>query len=944
MSCLDENTVAELLGSSLKGEALQAAERHVEECAECRALVAAVVRGERDPAETTFPSAVAGRESLARGSLISRYAVLEAIGAGGMGIVYSAYDPVLERKVALKLVRAGGDTGALEEVKVRLLREGKSIAQLAHPNIVAVHDMGTSDDQVFIAMELVDGGSLKQWLKQQKRSWPEVVEKFLAAGEGLAAAHRARLVHRDFKPENVLVGNDGRVRVTDFGLARSSDAPPSAQPSLGVPLEALDPRVTRTGAMLGTPAYMSPEQRAGKGADALSDQFSFCVALWESIYAERPYAPNTWKLAEPLAAGVPPFLRRALTRGLSVDPQDRYPQMEDLLAALAANPQRARRRRLRIGAAFSMVLATAGLSWWAITRSDRLCKSALEQVGAVWNPPLKQSLQAAFAATGRPDAKAQWDLAQRGLELWWQAWGSTRTEACEATRVRGEQSDQILGLRMACLDRRREETRALLDLFQHADGDVVAKAPEAIDALTSVRSCSDVEALLAPVPPPTDPVGKTRLEQLRAKLGESKVRFDAGKYPAALALSSEAALAAKGLGYRPAIAEALLLQGRQQEHLGDLKLAEQTLLDAIVAAEAGRHDEITARAATHLMLVLGARQARYSEAQTWGKLAEGAIGRLGGSAELQARLFKSQGLVLYAQGQVTPAIEHQQRALALLEKLEPNSLSLAETLNDLGAALRGGGKPKEALAAFERALSILVQKVGADSDLIATTRNGIGNVYMLEGRFDEAFGAYRQALEIFEKTLGPTHFRTVTTLNNLGVVLAEQSRFADALPYFERVLEARRTTLKETDSKLADAQSNVAMLLVELGRYDDALAHFEKAKEILQGYPLDHFSQSEYLLGFAKIHLARAAPQKAVDALERVLALCEKKEGFRFDYTRARANFLLGKALWNSKLERPRALSLANAARDALVQFGRERFRRDLAEIEGWLAAHPAAK
>ncbi len=446
MPCLDENTVAAFLGGSLAPEVFPQVERHVEDCPECRQLLAAVVRADRQGGVShadTLPSGTAEGAAPGRGSLVGRYVVLEPIGAGGMGVVYSAYDPILERKVALKLVRGDGAPGALDEVKVRLLREGKSIAQLSHPNIVAVHDMGTFHGEVFIAMELVEGGTLKQWLREGPRSWQQVLEKFRAAGLGLSAAHRGKLVHRDFKPENVLLGTDGRVRVTDFGLVRSSDFTPLPVTLSPEPRALASPEaelVTRSGAMVGTPAYMSPEQHAGRGAEPLSDQFSFCVALWEALFGVRPYPPPgataDWRLVEPPKdSPVPPWLKRAVLRGLSLAPQERYPSMDQLLAALAADPGRVRRRRLGLAAGALFVLAaTAGTAWLVSTRSERLCKGLDQPVHASWNAASQGSIRAAFAATGSGDTAAAFDLARRGLDAYWKAWASMRTEACEATR------------------------------------------------------------------------------------------------------------------------------------------------------------------------------------------------------------------------------------------------------------------------------------------------------------------------------------------------------------------------------------------------------------------------------------------------------------------------------------------------------------------------------
>jgi tetratricopeptide (TPR) repeat protein len=943
MACLDDNTLAAFLGGTLSTADRAEVERHVETCPTCRALVAELLKQERSTSgepNDTLPSSQPRPSAPKPGRAIGRYVLQELIGQGGMGAVYSAYDPVLERKVALKLVRGERHLGGLSEVKERLLREGKSIAQLSHPNIVAVFDMGTSEGEVYVAMELVEGGSLRQWLTSAPRHWREVLERFIAAGQGLAAAHRAGLVHRDFKPENVLVGVDGRVRVTDFGLAASVPVP-SPRPG---PAPA-DPRLTQDGGVVGTPAYMAPEQYDGREATALSDQFSFCVALWEALLGARPYAPRVEDGTlqrvggQAESAPVPVWLLRAVDRGLSLDPKQRYPSMEAVLEALAKDPARGRARRLRLAAAAAVPLLIAGAaSWWVTTRADRLCKGAHAQVETLWNLEVADGIGRAFAGTGADDAVESWALARARIGTWFEQWEAMHTDACLATRVRGEQSDELLTRRMACLSRRRAEAQALLELFKKPDKEVVQRAPQAVDALVPLPTCADTEALLAEVGPPQTAAALKQVEAAQALLDEAKARFDTGLYEQAMARANEAVSLARASDYKPTLAEALVLLGRLLEHAGDLKASEKTLLEAITAAEAGKQDSATAAAATHLMLVLGVRQARYNEAHAWEQLAEGAVRRIGGSPPLEARLLKTKGLVRYAEGQLQDAIDAHQAAVALYEKVAPGSLELADALSSLGAAFRGARRAQDALKTFNRALEILLKAVGPNSDLVAATRNGVASSYMLEGRFDEALAIYRQAHDVFAKRLGPTHFRTVQELNNIGVVLAEQSKFSDALPYFQQVLDARKAA-SATDAKTADAYANVGMLLVELKRYDDAADMFAKAKGVLQGYPLDHFSQAEPLLGDAKLLLAKKAPDKAVEPLERVLKLCEGRAGFRFEYTQARAEFLMGRAL-SEGTSKQDGFARVRKAREAFAGFGPERFKRDLAEVDAWIASH----
>ncbi|MEK7315198.1 MAG: serine/threonine-protein kinase, partial [Candidatus Eisenbacteria bacterium] len=246
----------------------------------------------------------AGSGLLSRGALLGRYVILRHIGSGGMGVVYQAYDPKLDRQIVVKLLRPGGGAASTSEAaRVRLAREAQALAKLAHPNVVTVYDVGAVDDEVYIAMEFVDGVTLHDWLKAQRRSRSEIVQAFLAAGRGLAAAHRAGLVHRDFKPDNVLVSEDGRIRVLDFGLAMLEKHEPHTPSVAGQAGDALgttaidDGRgalrtpVTQVGARLGTPRYMAPEQHMGQeDVDARADQFGFCVALHHALYGVYPFA------------------------------------------------------------------------------------------------------------------------------------------------------------------------------------------------------------------------------------------------------------------------------------------------------------------------------------------------------------------------------------------------------------------------------------------------------------------------------------------------------------------------------------------------------------------------------------------------------------------------------------------------------------------------------
>ncbi|MCW5801604.1 MAG: serine/threonine protein kinase [Deltaproteobacteria bacterium] len=370
---LDDNDASEFVSGTMAPSAVTKVENHLARCRDCRALVAALAADAGDdsnaatyPLERVSPSQVAQRptRALTIGDRVGRYLVLSALGAGGMGVVFAAYDPQLDRKVALKLLRAG-ITYNTKDARARLRREAQAIAQLSHPNVVNVYDVGNTDeDDLYIAMEFVEGDTLTTWLKRYPRTPREIVDVFLQAARGLHAAHSVGLLHRDFKPDNVLVGSDGRVRVTDFGLARSVITPEEPRGPSGA--ARLSDELTATGTVLGTPRYMSPEQLTGPEIDARADQFSFCVALYEALFAVHPLPGGTAvamlekgekATAPPETGKVPAEAARAAMRGLERDRGKRFPTMSALISELAPPPHRRwTGARIAVAAAAAAVL------------------------------------------------------------------------------------------------------------------------------------------------------------------------------------------------------------------------------------------------------------------------------------------------------------------------------------------------------------------------------------------------------------------------------------------------------------------------------------------------------------------------------------------------------------------------------------------------------------
>lgn len=385
MDCPDENALVAFATGQLDAPAHNSVLAHIDRCPDCAAMVAdaAVAMGEPGDTEPThqvspgpLPTEVpAPRGPLPRGTSLGRYVVLDLLGTGGLGQVYTAYDPELDRRVAVKLLRPSRSGAAMDQEAQRwLMREAQAMAQLSHPNVVPVHDVGTFGHEVFIAMKLVDGGTLRQWLKGTTRSWKEIRDVMVDAGRGLLSAHAAGLVHRDFKPANLLVDPQDNAFVVDFGLARAVAGPTDATRANDPLVEAsdrlLDEDLTQTGAIIGTPAYMPPEQLTGRQVDPRSDQFAFCVTLYEALFGRRPFAGRKFgELLEAIAAGpptpsgssgVPPWLRRAATKGLASDPAQRFASMDELLHAMTVDRRSRKRQRLAIGVAALLSATVAG--------------------------------------------------------------------------------------------------------------------------------------------------------------------------------------------------------------------------------------------------------------------------------------------------------------------------------------------------------------------------------------------------------------------------------------------------------------------------------------------------------------------------------------------------------------------------------------------------------
>jgi predicted Ser/Thr protein kinase len=439
-----------------------------------------------------------------QGSRLGRFRLFDRLGAGGMGTVYAAYDEQLDRKIAIKLIHPRRQD---PDLRARTLREARALARLSHPNVVHVYDVGEIDEQLFIAMEFLAGPTLRAWMDAEARPWREALAVFCQAGEGLAAAHASGMIHRDFKPHNAMFGAEGRVRVLDFGLARFDAVAGNSDASSSSPAQT-EIALTMTGAVMGTPAYMAPEQIGGRDVSALSDQFGFCVALYEALYGVRPFAGRTFaELCEALTKGVisprprdtevPRWVHAVLLRGLALEPDQRHPSMSELLAALHRDPSRVRRRRLSLGLVSMIVVTGSVLAWrYAAEPAAERCLDARETIAVVWNEERALELREHLLAEHGERALEVMAIVKPGLDRYADDWAQMRNEACQ-THASGHQSDHVFDRRTACLDSAFRSLVLFLQSVERADsGELDQILEDKLTALPRTSHCADTEALL----------------------------------------------------------------------------------------------------------------------------------------------------------------------------------------------------------------------------------------------------------------------------------------------------------------------------------------------------------------------------------------------------------------------------------------------------------------
>jgi tetratricopeptide (TPR) repeat protein len=843
VGCLDQEKLRAYADARLPPAAVAEIEAHSRVCPGCRDVLAASRKQlavdrtastqflgptprPADAGEETLPAAgpiPRQGEPLLPGTRLDRYTVLGLVGRGGMGEVYAAYDPALDRRVALKLMLAGPRPDPFGQE--RLLREARAIAKLSHPNAVVVYEVGTFQGRVFISMEFVEGLTLEGWVVEGPRTWREIVDVYVQAARGLSAAHDAGLVHRDFKPSNVMVARNGGVRVMDFGLARrTGEAEPDA--AGGAASADLGPvamtTLSHTGHPAGTPRFMAPEQFHPGPIDGRSDQFSFCVSLYWALYGVHPFGGasaaeiaagggDRRPVAPATKSGAPAAIHAALLRGLSFSPADRWPSMDALIAALAYDPAKKRRKVVALAAAVVAMGATATAGAFYVQRARSVCLGGPARLADVWEldggGARRGAVHDAILRSGSAEPQKTWERVASILDRHATRWLGSHREACEATRIRGEQSEEVLDLRMSCLNDNLDSMRALTHLLSAGDRGVVDHAVEAAGSMDELPRCEASEQLRSAIRPPRDPILRGQVAELNKRLRDGYALLHSGQDRRAAHMADEVLARSEAIAYLPTQAEALQLKALTVEWDAPQSSMRALLERAVIVGESAGHDRVVAAASA--LLVIGTRD-EPRDAERWAALSAAALKRMGGDAVIESWLANDLGAVRYEQGRFQDAVREYARSLSLKERvLGPEHLEVGLTLSNLALALVKLRDFDRAVEVSRRAEGIYERWVGARSPTLGNSMANHGDVLLAAGKLDEARAAYERSLAI----LGGGEFTpqaVVQSTKGLADIAFSRGAVTEAVAGYERALALGE---KRDPGELAEMRFQIASVL-----------------------------------------------------------------------------------------------------------------------------------
>ncbi|MDC0721083.1 serine/threonine-protein kinase [Nannocystis bainbridge] len=844
---------------------------------------------------------------------IGRYTVLKLLGEGGMGVVYACFDDQLDRKIAVKILHLARVRDP-ELSRVRLLREAQAMARLSHPNIITAFEVGQAGEQVYVAMEFIRGATLDAWTAQP-RSWREVVAAFVQAGRGLEAAHRAGLVHRDFKPQNVMIDEDGRVKVLDFGLARGQDsAEDEAEPLPPSPGALLQRPLTRTGVMLGTPAYMPPEQRAGLPATAASDQFSFCVALYQCLYGGLPFATDNFGvriedvldgrvIPPPPRSPVPARVFKALRRGLTAAPAGRFGSMTELLAALQRDPAALYRR---VGALLGTAAVAGAVGiYFAGGSALAPCPDARAELAGIWDEDRAQAVRDAIAATGSPRAGEVLGLVEPELERYADAWSRMRNDAC-IDHALGRQSAHMFDLRTSCLDQRRAGLAATVEALATAEASRLAELRAAVGHLPPLDACADITVLTAAIAPPADPLLRVRVQRHREALARAQVYEHTGQQDRGLQIVGDVLADVEAAGFEPLLAEAHLRRGSLEMQGGDSAAAERSFDAALWAALATGHGPVAAQTSSRRGFLRAVRLERPAQALADLPLITALNRRVQHDVELYSEYLNYAGTIHATAGDWAEALRLSEQAVALRERhgrlATPQGIGM---LFNVGLMHREEGR-------YEQAQPILARAIALSDEILGRQQAERTLFEVVLALNLQSLGRPRAALEVLRPLLRNLGVVASKEYRKLALAVAGMIALADGdAAAARRDLEAARQTSPEHFNflywlELMRAAAATGDPAAMQSASDAALA--------LVTRPLDlhDFNYQDFLLAHGRALGSLGRAGAAVQALERVKEALAEATAPRDLRRRAAVALELGKL--RARLDAP-----ADAERELLA-------------------------
>jgi len=861
---------------------------------------------------------------------IGRFAVRGRLGSGGMGTVFEGYDAELDRRIAIKVVNRGGSTH-----QERLLREAQALARVSHPNVVPVFEVGTHRDAVFIAMELVDGETLGAWRKRASPKWREIVDVFVRAGRGLAAAHAAGLVHRDFKPDNVMVGRDGRVRVMDFGLVRgaeereantqreplaatdvagggeatlsesesasasasamevsaSSGETPAAVRLAGPSIRAgstgrFSETLTHAGTILGTPAYMSPEQFHRLPADPRSDQFSFCVALYEALYDQRPFrGGNLIALARavidgdvespPADARVPSWLRRCLLRGLAPVPKDRWPDMAALLDALGDDPVARRRRTFAAVGAAGLVAVLAGLAFAPRGNEGPSCNDGALRVEAVWNAERAAQLPRAFPDDAPAFVRPAVTTLIPVLDDYAARLGVAHDEACVAYHREHTISDAAFDLRQRCLEVRRgalagvveEIGRGEVAAIEHVDG-LLATLPE-------IAGCEGAEDRTSVAPPPAEHA--VEVAAIRELLAATRAQLAAARFEGLEARVADLHERAVATGYQTVVAETALVQAALPSDGGDTRANYAAAFEALRVA--GRTGDPVTEVSAALRLSEFAHDPnadrRHAERARWAEFAEAKLDYLGWPPELEIAWRNQVVSNAHDRTNVSVARNHLERVVELVEARHGSpSVQRGRAYANLGEMFAYDNDIEPALHYLGRAHREFEATIGKNHPLMGRLYLAAADAALTAGHFETNRALLRQARDVFAAVFGPDSDQAIRTLEIMAISYDLEDKKPRARELLVQALELRGERDGAETSAGFQALNSLCFIEYKLGRFDVARRECERAvANIDTVYPTKHPARAIVHNNLALIARAEGEAARALELDREALAV-----------------------------------------------------------------------